>query len=180
MTEIQTSHEGADSKEKRKSLLHYFGKLFALFLVLSMLLVCSASCWILLLLDARNRQRDANCEMSFSTPLPSEVTNDLCKRDLVPASVAICESSNVEISRAAQFELMSSNIDIGVTTYQDVTTMFGDYVLYCEDVETARNNPTVSTFRCDYSLYNWPIVFVEFDKQTEIAQRVFTSSCGGS
>lgn len=131
--------------------------------------------WFLSLLTARSEESQENCSIYLSTPVSTEITADLCQRDLVPTSLGNCTSPNFQIQIKDVEEIIRANVQVGSTKYQDVDNMFNEYTTYCEE----RNS--TSEYRCIYDISRrGPRVSIYYDPTTDAAVSIRVPSCSGS
>jgi hypothetical protein len=142
------------------------------------LIAVGGTCGFLLLLDARQQEREMNCATYSSSPVSQEIVEDLCSRGLIPASVANCAAPNTQIYIGDIGTIFETNVQLNISTFHEVTNMFGDYVEICTD-ETIQQ--TIPRFSCSYDISGrGPKVRIDFNSETEVAERILVPGCGGS
>jgi hypothetical protein len=131
--------------------------------------------WFANLLIQRTIEQEKNCAEYLSMPFAEEITETLCQRGLIPASLGTCLSPEFSIQLGDTETIFRENVPVGTTRREDVTRMFGDYVTYCQEVP---NNGSVS---CDYKLSRrGPRVRIYFASSADIVEAVRVPACGDS
>ena len=129
--------------------------------------------WVFHLLDVRNAEHEANCAQILSTPLTTEVTTSLCQRGLIPPSLGDCSSPDFQAHVQDIDAIFQANIQVGMTTYQEVVDMFGEYTRYCKE-----KHEGWSEFSCGYRISGrGQRALVYYDNATEIVQSVRVVGC---
>lgn len=110
----------------------------------------------------RNWRKDQNWQEHLSTPLPDEIVDDLCNRDLVPSDIANCQASEIVIPYREVPNILQANLAPG-STFQDVNAIIGQYEDYCERrTELGWND----RFYCNYWIGAYPVRIV-FERDTD-------------
>jgi hypothetical protein len=162
-------------KPRRPDILGCFIKAIRVGIIVMFLAGCAFSIWFMTLVDQRSRERKANCERLMSQPLAYEVTEDLCERGLMPSHISECSPGEPAVKTSDMPDIVRANVEIGVSTFDDVNSMFGQYAVYCDDVNAVRQNPSLTTFSCDYVSY--PLIRIQFDKNTQIVTGIRVLPC---
>jgi hypothetical protein len=137
--------------------------------------ICVCTVWSIQFLHKLNLQgieREQNCAVLRSEPLPAGMTEYLCKSSLVPSHIADCNLPSLTLRSQDLISIMKANIRAS-STYDEVTAMFGSYEYYCDSRDHIE-------FRCRYEFGRWPALFVFFDSRTEMATSIRAQSCSGS
>ena len=131
--------------------------------------------WFLNLLNTINAERETNCATYLFKPISAEITANLCKQGVIPGSIADCSLASVELHNNDVETILRTNINIGSSTYEEVTEKFGQYTTYCSDANARQNN---AQFSCKYDISGvGPKVDVFYDSNTEVAVSVKAPSC---
>ena len=133
--------------------------------------------WFVNLLSVSQAERESNCASLLSRPIPVETIANLCEKDLIPSSLADCQSGLATLYIGDLETIVNSKIIIAISTYEDVTNTFGSYVTYCSDKTARQSNPQ---FSCEYDLIGWPRFDVIFDSGSEKVLLVRIPTCSGS
>ena len=122
------------------------------------------------------QQRQANWERYMASPIDEEVVEDFCNRELVPTHIADCEDPNVVIPYSAVPDIFEENVDINNDTYEDVTTVFGQYEHHCGMQLDCSDG---DRYRCSYRFHTYS-AFVFFDCVTHRIVDVHWATPGDS
>lgn len=133
---------------------------------------CGFTIYLFSVFSERQAQREVNCATLVAEPLSETVINDLCDRGLIPASLGECGRDTFHIQDI--MPIVRSQVFENVSTYSDVTSIFGNYEDYCWP-----KLPDRSDFPCQYSIGRWPNIFIDYNSETEIVTSVTTPSCTG-
>jgi hypothetical protein len=134
--------------------------------------------WFFNLLNVRSAEREGNCAAYLSTPISTEITANLCEHGLIPINISDCGLASVELYNGDVESILKANIDVSVSTYAEVTEIFGQYATYCSDENAKLNN---AQFSCKYDVSGvGPRIDVFYDSHTEKVVSIKTPSCSGS
>lgn len=123
-------------------------------------------------LSERETQREVNCATLDAEPIAEVVVNDLCEKGLIPASLGECGRDTFQIQDI--MPIVRSQVFENVSTYSDVTTIFGNYERVC-----GSKLPNQMDFRCTYRISRGPNIYIFYNSETEVITRITTPSCTG-
>ncbi|MCA0458497.1 MAG: hypothetical protein LCI00_31330 [Chloroflexi bacterium] len=149
--------------------------LFILFiLTVAILGICA---WFINLLTVRSNEIEANCTTYLSTPIKPDVVTRLCENGLIPKALANCTSDDIQLTNQDVGAVVKGNIQIGMSSFEDVLVTFNGYITYCSDEAARRNN----NFSCEIDISGiGPRATVFFDSATELVTSVTVSGCAWS
>jgi hypothetical protein len=108
--------------------------------------------------QARHQELQENWERRMASPIPEEVVEDLCNRELVPVYVADCEDPDVVILYGSIPDIVRANVDFENDTHDDVAGIFGQYE-YCQMQLDCSDR---DSYRCSYRLHAYDF-FIYYD-----------------
>jgi len=134
--------------------------------------ICGFTIYLFSILSERQAQREVNCATLAAEPIAEPVINDLCQRELIPSALGECGQDTFQIQDI--MPIVRSQVLENVSTYNDVTNIFGNYEEYCDP-----KLPDSREFRCNYFIGRWPNILIFYNSETEVVTRVTTPSCTG-
>ena len=134
--------------------------------------ICGFIIYLFSFLSERQVQREVNCATLAAEPIAETIVNDLCQRGLIPTSLGECGRDTFEIQDI--MPIVRNQVLQNVSTYSDVTSIFGNYEDYCDPKLPDRRD-----FRCNYFIGRWPNILIFYNSETEVVTRVTTPSCTG-
>lgn len=154
-------------------------KRFVLLILSTLIIAILGICvWFANFLLVRSNQIEANCATYLSTPIKTDVVTRLCENGLIPQALANCTSDDIQLTNQDVGAVVKGNIQIGISSFEDVSVTFNGYITYCSDEAARKKN---SEFSCGIDISGiGPRVSVFFDSATELVTSVKVPSCSGS
>ncbi len=131
--------------------------------------ICGFTIYLFSFLSERQDRWEVNCATLAAEPIAETVINDLCERNLIPTSLGECGRDTFQIQD--MMPIVTSNVFENVSTYSEVTSIFGNYERECK--------PNQMDFMCTYRISRWPNIYISYNSETELVTRVKTVSCTG-
>ena len=139
--------------------------------VLAFLVLFAISIWFMNLLSERAAEREVNCATYDARPVPESVVRNLCDGNLIPVSLGECRGDLPQLQLQDVSTIFKSNVAQNISTYDDVSEIFGIYEVYCEQNQ--------SDFRCTYDVSGvGPRIHIFYNSTTNLAESIRESSCG--
>lgn len=163
-------------KEKRNR-NNIFFTVAGIIIVLLLLAICLPVFALHNMMVERQEERRKNCIQFMSESIPLSAENYICENDdlLSHTRDIECDDEISEFTRSDLVYLYQDAIQVGTSTYSDVSSLFGEFEYYCPDEEERLN---FETYRCSYGFFDMPtrVVHIFYDTENTV-QDISSVSC---